>query len=193
MFKIVFIGDSEVGKTNILTRQVNGNFVERTRSTIGVDFFHYETKIDNQPITLQLWDTAGQERFKAITKGYYRGTHCVCLVFDITNDASFRKIESWLNEVNTHLRTKPHLVLIGNKADLYVSRQVPTSVAAAYAKVHNMCYVETSAKTSSNLDVLFNEIAELVTSVRRDERVTLLPPPSVPVAIGSVPPRRRCC
>ena len=99
LLKLLLIGDSGVGKTNILTRFAENKFAENYITTIGVDFKVKTVEIDGRPVKLQIWDTAGQERFRTITTTYYRGTHGVMVVYDVTNGASFSNVKLWLSEL----------------------------------------------------------------------------------------------
>lgn len=98
--KIVIIGDSAVGKTNILLRYVNEEYKMTHISTIGVDFKVKTINIDGVKIKMQIWDTAGQERFKTMTETYYKGAAGVVLVYSITDRKTFNNIESWLKQIN---------------------------------------------------------------------------------------------
>ena len=92
MVKLIIIGDSGVGKTNILTRFCNDQFKETHLATIGVDFNIKNIQIDNKRLKLQIWDTAGQERFKTITETYYRGAAGIILCYAVNSEESFQSI-----------------------------------------------------------------------------------------------------
>ncbi len=85
MLKIVILGDSGVGKSNILSRYINDEFDEYKRNTIGVDFISQEQIINDKKVKIQFWDTAGQEKYKAIASAYYKNAHGVIFVYDITS------------------------------------------------------------------------------------------------------------
>ena len=122
IFKILIIGDSSVGKSNILLRYSDNIFHENFLPTIGVDFKIQNLNIQNQSIKLNIWDTAGQERFKTITATYYKGAHGVMIVFDLTDRNSFNNVNSWLNEVKKHAGGQVVKMIIGNKCDLSEER-----------------------------------------------------------------------
>ena len=99
MFKLVLIGDSGVGKSSLLLRFADDSFSENYISTIGVDFRFKTLAVDGKAVKLQIWDTAGQERFKTITGAYYRGADGIMMVFDKTNQDSFKHIPQWMEEI----------------------------------------------------------------------------------------------
>ena len=119
MFKIVLIGDSAVGKSQLLLRYTKNQFKNKAASTIGMEFATQQVIIDeNTSVRAQIWDTAGQERYRAITNAYYRQAIGVLLVYDITKRVSFENLERWLTEVREHADSKVQIILVGNKSDL---------------------------------------------------------------------------
>lgn len=135
--------------------------------TVGVDFFARLIEVeDGTRIKLQLWDTAGQERFRSITKSYYRNSVGALLVYDICNKASFDHIPIWMNEAKRHIEPhKPAFVLVGCKMDLASfsgCRAVELEEAKAFAKLHNIPHLETSAKNGANVEEAFRAITEQV-------------------------------
>ncbi len=123
MFKIVLIGDSAVGKSQLLLRYTKNQFKNKAASTIGMEFATQQVIIDeNTSVRAQIWDTAGQERYRAITNAYYRQAIGVLLVYDITKRVSFENLERWLTEVREHADSKIQIILVGNKSDLQNNR-----------------------------------------------------------------------
>ncbi|KAL7314437.1 hypothetical protein PS15m_006008 [Mucor circinelloides] len=156
LFKIVIIGDSSVGKSNLLLRYTSDEFLEDSRSTIGVEFATKSITIDNCFIKAQIWDTSGQERYKAITSAFYRGAVGALLVYDVTRKSSFDHINQWLKELQEHTDESIPLVLIGNKLDLATSkRAVTTEDAERFATEANMLFFETSALDATNVNSAF--------------------------------------
>ena len=102
IFKVVLIGDSGVGKTNILSRYVRDDFSIETKSTVGVEFGSKVLKVNNTSIKIQIWDTAGQERYKSITKAYYKGAKGAFVVYDITRKETFSSVEKWVDELKNN-------------------------------------------------------------------------------------------
>ncbi|GAA5804226.1 GTP-binding protein [Helicostylum pulchrum] len=163
LFKIVIIGDSGVGKSNLLLRYTSDEFMEDSRSTIGVEFATKSLKIDNCFIKAQIWDTSGQERYKAITSAFYRGAVGALLVYDITRKPSFYHVDQWLKELREHTEDTIPLVLIGNKLDLSdVNRAVSTEEAKQYATDAGMLFFETSAYDSTNVNDAFETMFDHV-------------------------------
>ena len=156
MFKIVLVGDSGVGKTNLLTRFSKNEFNLESRATIGVEFATRTiTTESGDVIKAQIWDTAGQDRYRAIASSYYRGAMGALLVYDITKTKSFENIEKWLQELREHGQPNMALMLIGNKTDLAKMREVKTEDAANFAEKEQMAILETSALDSTNVNIAF--------------------------------------
>ncbi|XP_061758159.1 ras-related protein Rab-33A [Nerophis ophidion] len=164
IFKIIVIGDSNVGKTCLTFRFTGGSFPDKTEATIGVDFREKAVEIEGETIKVQVWDTAGQERFrKSMVEHYYRNVHAVVFVYDVTKMASFRNLQTWIEECNGHrVSASVPRVLVGNKCDLVEQIQVPSNTALKFADSHNMLLFETSAKDpreSQNVDSIFMSLA----------------------------------
>ncbi|XP_053718706.1 ras-related protein Rab-25-like [Synchiropus splendidus] len=158
VFKVVLIGESGVGKSNLLARFTKNEFNHDSRTTIGVEFSTRTIQLDNYIIKAQIWDTAGLERYRAITSAYYRGAVGALLVYDITKQPTYESAERWLKELYDH--ADPHMVvmLVGNKTDLESIRTVPTEEAKDFAEKNNLMFMETSAMDSTNVEEAFNEV-----------------------------------
>ncbi|XP_047332514.1 ras-related protein RIC2-like [Impatiens glandulifera] len=158
LFKVVLIGDSGVGKSNLLSRFTRNEFSLESKSTIGVEFATRSLKVDGKVIKAQIWDTAGQERYRAITSAYYRGAVGALLVFDVTRHSTFENVERWLRELRDH--TDPNIVvmLIGNKSDLRHLVAVTTDDGKSFAERESLYFMETSALEAKNVDNAFSEI-----------------------------------
>ncbi|KAK6473651.1 ras-related protein Rab-33A isoform X2 [Huso huso] len=160
IFKIIVIGDSNVGKTCLSFRFTGGSFPEKTEATIGVDFREKTVEIEGEKIKVQVWDTAGQERFrKSMVEHYYRNVHAVVFVYDVTKMASFENLKTWIQECNGH-HVSPVVprVLVGNKCDLVGQIQVPSTQRSSSPDSHNMLLFEASAKDSKesqNVESIF--------------------------------------
>jgi small GTP-binding protein len=135
LLKIVLLGDSGVGKSNLLLRFVKDDFQPHSRPTIGVEFATHSVQVHGKRVKAQIWDTAGQERYRAITSAYYRGAVGALLVYDVTSARSFSSIQRWLAELRSHAAGFMVLGLVGNKIDLEVRREV--DVAAAKVLFYN--------------------------------------------------------
>eukprot|EP01089_Gocevia_fonbrunei_P012467 TRINITY_DN2960_c0_g1_i1.p1 TRINITY_DN2960_c0_g1~~TRINITY_DN2960_c0_g1_i1.p1 ORF type:complete len:217 (+),score=55.25 TRINITY_DN2960_c0_g1_i1:79-729(+) len=158
LFKVVLIGDSGVGKSNLLSRFTRNEFNLESKSTIGVEFATRSIKCDEKTIKAQIWDTAGQERYRAITSAYYRGAVGALLVYDISKAATYENVERWLNELRDHADSTIVIMLVGNKSDLRHLRAVRTEQATAFAEKHGLSFIETSALDSTNVEIAFQKI-----------------------------------
>merc|ERR1711915_365213 len=123
LFKVVLVGDSGVGKSCLLSRYAWDQFSLDTKSTIGVEFATKSVQIQGQTVKAQLWDTAGQERYRAITTAYYRDALGAIVVFDITNEDTFKSVEDWIRDIRNSTRDAC-IILVGNKSDLKKERKV---------------------------------------------------------------------
>ncbi|XP_047957664.1 ras-related protein RABA5b-like [Salvia hispanica] len=101
LFKIVVIGDSAVGKSNLLSRFTRDEFDHNSKATIGVEFQTQVLKVDGKEVKAQVWDTAGQERFRTVTSAYYRGAVGALVVYDITRRITLDSVKRWLDELNS--------------------------------------------------------------------------------------------
>ncbi|KAK9525643.1 hypothetical protein VZT92_016329 [Zoarces viviparus] len=156
LFKIILIGESNVGKTCLVQNFKSGIFSERQQNTIGVDFTVRTVDVDGRRVKMQVWDTAGQERFRTITQSYYRSAHGAIIAYDITRRPTFDSVAHWMKEVELYGASNVVLVLIGNKCDLEQERQVPFEEACNLAEDKNiLAALETSAKESQNVEEAF--------------------------------------
>ncbi|KAI3867271.1 hypothetical protein MKW98_001705 [Papaver atlanticum] len=165
VYKVIVIGDSAVGKTQILSRFAKNEFCFDSKSTIGVEFQTRTITINDKVIKVQIWDTAGQERYRAVTSAYYRGALGAMLVYDITKRQSFDNIARWVDELLTHADKSIVIMLIGNKADLNDRREVPTEDAVEYAQQKGLFFSETSALKGDNVEKAFFEVLEEIYGV----------------------------
>ncbi|KAH8514808.1 hypothetical protein Peur_058393 [Populus x canadensis] len=158
LFKVVLIGDSGVGKSNILSRFTRNEFCLESKSTIGVEFATRTLQVEGRTVKAQIWDTAGQERYRAITSAYYRGALGALLVYDVTKPTTFENVSRWLKELRDHADSNIVIMLIGNKTDLKHLRAVATEDAQSYAEKEGLAFVETSALEATNVDKAFQTI-----------------------------------
>jgi len=158
LFKVVLIGDSGVGKSNLLSRFTRNEFTIESKSTIGVEFATRTIMCDGKIIKAQIWDTAGQEKYRAITSAYYRGAVGALLVYDITRASTFDHLERWLNELLDHADKNIVVMLVGNKSDLRHLRAVTTDQAKEFAEKKGLSFIETSALESTNVELAFTNI-----------------------------------
>lgn len=162
VFKVVLIGESGVGKSNLLSRFTKNEFNHDSRTTIGVEFSTRTVQLNNFSIKAQIWDTAGLERYRAITSAYYRGALGALLVYDITKHLTYESVERWLKELYEHADAHIVVMLVGNKTDLESDRSVPTEEAKDFAEKKGLLFLETSALESTNVEAAFtNVLAEI--------------------------------
>jgi Ras-related protein Rab-2A len=151
-----------VGKSCILLRFSDDEFVAKTGMTIGVEFGTKTIVINDMSIKLQIWDTAGQESFASISRSYYRGTAGALLVYDVTKRQSFNHIKVWMEEAQRNAPATLVCILIGNKSDLEKKRVVSYKEGEMFAQTHGMMFMETSAKSAHNVDSAFTEASKLI-------------------------------
>ncbi|KAL4325722.1 hypothetical protein GQ457_11G019980 [Hibiscus cannabinus] len=155
VFKVVLIGDSAVGKSQLLARFARNEFSIDSKATIGVEFQTKTLLIDHKSIKAQIWDTAGQERYRAVTSAYYRGALGAMLVYDITKRQSFDHVAKWLEELRGHADKNIVVMLVGNKSDLGSLRAVSMEDAKEFAQQEGLFFMETSALEDTNVESAF--------------------------------------
>ena len=158
LYKVIIIGDTAVGKSNILSRYVKDEFSTNSKSTVGVELGIKFLKVKNTKTKIQIWDTAGQERYRAITSSYFKGSNGCFIVYDITNEASFNNIENWYEQIQKETSKDIPILLVGNKCDLEDERKVPIEKGKEKAQNLNCAFFETSALKKINIDKIFEEL-----------------------------------
>ena len=155
--KMIVVGDSQCGKSSLLQQFVHGRFEPGREMTVGVDLAFKTVRLKEKGIKLQIWDTAGQEVFHSITRVYYRGSHVILLVYDVTEERSFEHIRNWLDRIQTAWRgdVTPTIMLVGNKTDLGCHRMVSRERGEAFARRNGMMFCETSAKLGEGVEDAF--------------------------------------
>ena len=155
MFKVVLVGDSFVGKTNIMSKYLKNEFHEDSKATVGVEFGSRQFNIEGHVVKAQIWDTAGQERYKAITSAYYKGAKGAFIVYDITRKESFENVTKWAEQLKSTADKNLTIIIVGNKTDLEDQRQVTSEEGQNKANSLESAFIETSAASGSNLDKAF--------------------------------------
>lgn len=170
LFKVLLIGNSSVGKSSLLLRFVDNQWSDLFVPTIGVDFKIRTMEIDNKNVKLQIWDTAGQERFKNITASYYRGAHGIFVVYDISDTESFKNINNWLIEIEKNANKNVYKILVGNKCDLEDKRTVSYQQGKELAETYGMQFIETSAKSNTNVEEAFHLLGREVMKLSLNDK-----------------------
>ncbi|KAF9732063.1 hypothetical protein PMIN01_09992 [Paraphaeosphaeria minitans] len=182
LFKLLLIGDSGVGKSCLLLRFADDTYTESYISTIGVDFKIRTIELDGKTVKLQIWDTAGQERFRTITSSYYRGAHGICVVYDVTDMDSFNNVKQWLQEIDRYATEGVNKLLVGNKSDMADKKVVEYTVAKEFADSLGIPFLETSAKSATNVEQAFLTMARQIKE--RMGTTTANTKPTVPIGQG---------
>ena len=162
IFKVLLLGNSDVGKSSLLLRYVDSVWNDAFVPTIGVDFKVKTLTINEKKVKMQIWDTAGQERFRTVVSTYFRGAHGILLLYDVTNRDSFKNLESWLIEIEKNAKEKVLKILIGNKCDLTDDREIQSDEGKAFALRNGMEFMETSAKMNTNVSEAFETLGKLM-------------------------------
>jgi len=162
VFKFIIIGPTGVGKSCLLYQLTDKQFSSEHDVTIGVEFGTLHTTVDGHTIKLQIWDTGGQQSFKAITRSYYRGAQGIILVYDVTRRDSFSHLKSWLDECKLNADENVTILVVGNKCDLTEKRQVTEKEGKEFAEEHKLLFLESSAKTSENVERAFITTSALI-------------------------------
>ena len=154
-YKLIFLGDQNVGKSSILNRFMSDTFTEEYQATIGLDFQSKNVQIDNQDIHLLLYDTAGQEKFRSLIPMYTRDSNIIILVYDITCKDSFIHLPDWINDLTNINKNEIIFALVGNKIDLKEKREVSLEEGEKFAEDNDYIFHEISAKTGEGFSDLF--------------------------------------
>jgi small GTP-binding protein len=198
LLKLVLIGDSGVGKSNLLGQFVRHQFNSESKTTIGVEFATKMLEIDGKSIKAQIWDTAGQERYRAITSSYYKGAIGAMLLYDVTSSLTFQSVPKWLRELQEHAEAGAIVMLIGNKIDCEDERSVATEEGANYALEGRLLFIETSAKDATNVAEAFDQLIREIVAAHSESRLLAVEPGRTregrPAGIAVIrPEKKQCC
>eukprot|EP01029_Cantina_marsupialis_P020456 TRINITY_DN47946_c4_g1_i1.p1 TRINITY_DN47946_c4_g1~~TRINITY_DN47946_c4_g1_i1.p1 ORF type:complete len:194 (+),score=39.82 TRINITY_DN47946_c4_g1_i1:152-733(+) len=172
-YKIVILGESGVGKTSLVVRFVEGNFSSKGDSTIGVAYFVKTMDCGSDTVNLNIWDTAGQERFKSLMPMYYKDCNGAIVVYDITDEGSFNRAEKWIDVLMEKCKMPVSFVLVGNKSDLIEKREVSLVQGSALAEKCGAIFVETSAKTGTFVQDVFDSLVKKLPKESPEEKLKL--------------------
>ncbi len=161
-FKILIVGDSNVGKTNFIYRFIENKFSQMYMVTTGMDLKTTTIDLKGKKIRIQLWDTAGQEKYRAITRNLFLKVQGFLLVYDITNKDSYNNLGLWIKLIRDECGSHVPIIIVGNKNDLEEERAVTKAEALDFAKEEKTDYIETSSKSGENIAKAINLLAEKV-------------------------------
>ena len=179
-FEILILGDSDSGKTAIIKRYVEDKFNKHHLSSIGVDYHIKNIKIDDKKIKLKILDTAGQERYRNITSQTYKNKDGIALIFDISDEYSFKLIIDWIEQIRDINEDEISLVLIGNKRSLENERVIEKEKGEEMAEKYGTKYFEVSALTGEGINEAFEYLAKLILKVKKrdsykNRKISLFP------------------
>ena len=163
-YKLIVIGDENVGKTSIISRFKLNQFAGDYQPTVGLDFQNLPLLIDNQNVNLLLYDTAGQEKFRSLIPLYTKEANIILFIYDTTNYESYTNVEKWYDSLSNVNKEEAIIFLIGNKIDLVEERKVKEEEAKIYAEGHNYIFQEVSALTGDGIKELF--LNKLINQIR---------------------------
>jgi len=163
-FKVVFVGEASVGKTNLISRYIHNNFILDHISTHGAEFEvkAFQPVGSDKKAQIYIWDTAGQEKYRALTSFYFKDAAGAILVYDISSYESFKSLDKWLEDIRTNADPNMIVLLVGNKSDMKEGRQVSEEEAAKYAESHGLAFMETSAKEGTNVKLAFERLFDRI-------------------------------
>ena len=178
VYRVVFIGDSSVGKTSIINRLVNDQFKNDEQATVGAMFVIYSECVNSERIEMQIWDTAGQEKFRSLGPIYYRSSQVGVIVIDVTSKSSFEHLEEWVDNFQRIAGQEALLVVAANKSDMGEEREVSDESMNAWSEANQIKWFLTSAREGTGIDTMFHYIANYLYENRTV---------GVPVATATVP------
>ena len=190
--KVVFLGDSRVGKTCIVGKFVTGEALETTQPTVGVAYLSRTIQVNNKEYKLLLWDTAGQEQYRGMAPMYYRNSKIAIITFDITCSQSYDSVNYWINELRQNIEGNITIVICGNKSDLEDQREVSFDSASKAAEEQDAIYCETSAMTGAGIERMFQ--LAVIRTIQRIEG-NLPDDDPEPVVVKEMEPKekKKCC
>lgn len=187
-YKVLVIGESTVGKTSLIRMfsHPDEELPASLLTTIGIDFVNVIREVDDIRIRLQIWDTAGQERFRTFTKLHFRGTKGLILMYDITNSETFDKLTTWLKDIECYGLGKEQLIIVGNKTDLEIERQVSKKSGERIAYEYGFKFFETSAKDNVNVQEVFQQLTTDMKDANDPYFVPIIPDPRFSLEVARI-------
>ncbi|XP_022202556.1 ras-related protein Rab-13 [Nilaparvata lugens] len=161
-YKVLVLGDSNVGKTCLVHRYCDETYYDTYTATIGIDYKQKIITVDGARVKLQIWDTAGQERFRTLTTAYYRGAMGILLMYDVTRIESFNNLSHWMHDIKEYASPGVVIVLAGNKCDEVSQRTIAYDSGQKMAEYYDMPFFEVSCKRDINIGEAFLTLARLI-------------------------------
>ena len=171
--KFIVVGDTMVGKSNIIYRFIHNEFKPNQFATVGVEYAVKNIIYNNTNYSVKVFDTAGQENFKSLTRGYFKGSAVALVVYDITQESSFENVERWVSDCRDSAPSTVLIALIGNKSDLEKERKISKEKAKEFAKENDMIFFETSALNGNGIENAFNKCVEIIDENIRNGKYNL--------------------
>ena len=175
-YRIILIGDSNVGKTSIIKKLLYNYFDYNEMNTIGAIFDKYTKSVNGVLTNLQIWDTAGQEKYRSLAPIYFQNSSGAILVFDVTNRGSFESLSYWINAFRSVSPDNSVIFIVGNKIDLNENREISTDEALNWSNINNCEYIEVSALNGTGIIDLFNDLIQLLNSIKEESHKNLTIP-----------------
>ena len=197
-FKVVVVGDSGVGKTNLIKRFINNTFSHDSKATVGVEFLSKSYYINGKLFKVEIWDTAGQERYKSITAAYYKGAKGAMIVYDLTCQSSYDNVDRWYNEIKEIASKDINMILVGNKSDLEENRVISSDLSLTKAKALEVPVLETSALNANNVKEAFYQLLKemyqsVTAATEKNEKAKEQINQGVALNLPEVPKKKGCC
>ena len=189
--KMILVGSSGVGKTNLINSLIDEKFQAITLATSSSTYVVKKIMINDKLYEVEIWDTAGQEKFYSLTKIFIKGAKLVIFVYDITQRKTFEEIDHWINTVNEVLEEKPVIGLAGNKKDLYLKEEVNNEEGNEKAKEIGAIFRLTSAKEGFGISDLFEEL--MYEYIKKVESGEIKPHKSYNLEKGNTNNKKKCC
>ena len=190
--KIMVIGETRVGKTALIKKYTKNDFGGVYLTTVGIDFQEKIINVEDKSIKLQIWDTAGEERFRNIAKNYFHTSDGFLLIYDISCRDSFEKLSFWLEQIRLNAPEHTKCIVAGNKCDLEEKRQVNKNEGEDFSKENNINFFETSAKEGTNVNEIFQVLAnEIIKEIQKNGEKNQRS--SQVLKKGTKPKKKSCC
>jgi small GTP-binding protein len=189
--KVVFLGESTVGKTSIVSCFSDDGFSPEQSPTIGACFSLHEVSVGDVKVKLKVWDTAGQERFRGLAPMYYRDAHVAILVYAVDVRETLEKLSFWIEKLRSETASPPALIIVGNKTDL--DREVAYDEGQNIANGAGATYCECSAKSETGISELFALAGEKAWTTMRQADVVELPKAEIGQPSGRQSSGKGCC